>query len=191
MTADELGPGLLVAAPPIREPAFRRSVVLLVEHRAEGSFGFVVNRPTARTVADVLSDLGLEGVRGGGFDDKLVLDGGPVAPGSGWLLYTPGGAHARVEGSVDLSDDLAISASRDLLERIADGTGPSPYQLVLGHAGWGPGQLDGELEAGAWLPVGLDASVVFRTPAEDRWARALRLAGIDPARLVMPPGEVS
>lgn len=188
---DSLAPGLLVAAQSVREPAFRRSVVLLVEHRAEGSFGFVVNRPLARSVADVLDDLSLDAVAGGGFADKLVLEGGPVAPSSGWLLYAPGGAFADVEGSVTLDGELAISASRDLLEAIARGDGPSPYQLVLGHAGWGPGQLDAELAAGAWLPVGLDVSVLFSTPSEDRWARSLRTAGIDPGRLVAPAGDVS
>lgn len=187
---DALAPRFLVAAPPIRDPRFRRSVVLLVEHRAEGSFGFVVDRASPRTVGDVLGELGLDAGDGEDFRQP-VLEGGPVAQGSGWLLFAPDAAHRDIEGCVEVSDKLVVSASRDLLARIAAGRGPSPFQLLLGHAGWGPGQLDDELRRGAWLPVDLDERVIFETPVEARWSTALRGAGIDPARLTVPSGDVN
>lgn len=82
-----------------------------------------------------------------------------------------------------------MSASRELLEAIARGDGPARHVLVLGYAGWGAGQLDAELEKGAWIPTALDATTVFETPLEDRWDRALRSLGIDPGRLVTGAAE--
>jgi len=185
MPSSILAPGFLVAMPSLRDPSFRRALVLLVEHRDEGSLGFVVNRASNRSVGEILDELGLEQRREG--RDELaqqVLDGGPVAPGSGWILYDPGRLHQDLEGSVQVADNLGVSASRDLLEAIGRDEGPSPFHLVLGHAGWGGGQLDEEVERGAWLPVALDEQLVFGTPADLRWERALRTVGIDPARMV-------
>jgi putative transcriptional regulator len=94
------------------------------------------------------------------------------------------------EEVVTISDKLAVSASRELLERLLQRAGPERMTLVLGYAGWGPGQLDEELAQGAWIPVDFDHSIVFDTPPDERWGSALRLLGIDPARLTaQPPTE--
>lgn len=177
-----LSPGFLVAAPSLRDPHFDRSVVLLVEHRAEGSLGFIVNRRATLSMSRVLDDLGLP-VPTSAADDTVLI-GGPVSPHTGWIVFDPRGVEDAGEGTIVVSEGVGVSASRRLLESIARGEGPARHLLVLGHAGWGAGQLDDELQRGAWIPTDLDASTVFDTPIEERWTRALSSLGIDPARLV-------
>ncbi len=178
---DTLAPGFLVAAPALRDPSFARSVVVLVEHGEEGSLGFVVNRPAPVSFAQVSELLGLELTNGA---DTPVFVGGPVAPQSGWILFDPRGVEAAIlDDAVRVSEHLAVSASRRLLESIARGAGPERRLLALGYAGWGAGQLDGEFSRGVWVPVDLDDEIVFDVPAGDRWHAALTSAGIDPARM--------
>ncbi len=179
----ELAPGFLVAAPALREPSFARSVVVLVEHGDDGSLGFVVNRPAPVSFEDVAAMLGLEQAEGVGARTP-VYAGGPVAPQSGWILFDPRGVEpAMLDEAVRVSDELAVSASRDLLEEIARGGGPERRLFTLGYAGWAAGQLDGEFSHGIWIPVDLDGGIIFDVSPEDRWAGALRGAGIDPARM--------
>ena len=180
--ATELAPGFLVAAPVLLDPNFRRTVVLLVDHRPEGSLGFVINRPANVRLPGMLDALSVREPAPQP-PDAPVLVGGPVAPDTGWLIFELAADHAFNSEVVRVSPRLAVSASRELLEFTIRGQGPQRLILVLGYAGWGPGQLDSEIAQGAWIPVDLDETVVFDTPYEDRWATALRSLGIDPARL--------
>lgn len=178
---DTLAPGFLVAAPALRDPSFARSVVVLVEHGEEGSLGFVVNRPAPVSFAQVSELLGLDLSNGA---ETPVFVGGPVAPQSGWILFDPRGVETAIlDEAVRVSEHLAVSASRRLLESIARGEGPERRLLALGYAGWGVGQLDGEFSRGVWVPVDLDDEIVFDVPPGDRWHAALTSAGIDPARM--------
>ena len=181
--ARELAPGFLVAAPSLREPSFARTVILLVEHGADGSLGFVVNRPATVSFRSVAEILGIEATQAGARDTPVYL-GGPVAPESGWVLFDPRGASAAVVGeAVRVNEELAVSASRDLLEAIGRDAGPARRLMTLGYAGWGAGQLDGEFAQGIWIPVDLDHEIVFDVAPADRWHAALASAGIDPARM--------
>lgn len=178
----ELAPGFLVAAPILLDANFRRSVVLLVDHTAEGSLGFIVNRPAQVRLPGMLDALGLRGPKAAP-PDAPVLVGGPVAPDTGWLVFEQTPQRSFGDEVVRVSDRLAVSASRELLEQTVQGNGPERVMLVLGYAGWAPSQLDAEISQGAWIPVDLDERIVFDTPYEERWASALRSLGIDPARL--------
>lgn len=180
--ASELAPGFLVAAPILLDGNFRRTVVLLVDHRPEGSLGFVINRPAQVRLPGMLDALGLRSA-GAEPPDAPVLVGGPVAPDTGWLVFEQTPQRSFGEEVVRVTDRLAVSASRELLEQTVHGRGPERVMLVLGYAGWGPSQLDGEISQGAWIPVDLEERIVFDTPYEERWASALRSLGIDPARL--------
>lgn len=127
--------------------------------------------------------LGLEDVEGVS-QRTPVYAGGPVAPQSGWILFDPRGVErAILDEAVLVSDELAVSASRDLLEGIAGGGGPERRLLTLGYAGWAAGQLDGEFARGIWIPVDLDHEIIFDTLPSERWHAALTSAGIDPARM--------
>jgi len=174
-------PVLLLAMPQLRDPNFRRSVVLVCEHGAGGALGFVVNRPTdvraAQAVA--LPDPPLRG------DSGLRLwSGGPVEPQRGFLLL---GADPGVEDSERIGEGFHLTASLEVLRRLIE-SDPGELarqrcRLLLGYAGWGPGQLDAEIAASAWLTVPPDASLVFETPAEAMWETAIRSLGIDPMSL--------
>lgn len=181
IVASKIAPGFLVAAPSLLDPNFARTVVLLVDHRPEGSLGFVVNRPAEVRLRAMIEPLGL-GVDAEKVPDGPVLVGGPVAPNTGWVVFEQKGATEPGEDVVKVSERLCVSASRELLEAMVVETNKRML-LVLGYAGWGPGQLDEELVQGAWIPVDLDERIVFDTPYDDRWGNALRLLGIDPARL--------
>ena len=190
--ASDLAPGFLVASPSLLDPHFKRSVVLLVEHREEGSLGFVINRPGEVTLPEVAEALGLDAQQVRASDEQVVV-GGPVAPDTGWIVCEHDVGVALAQGElVRVSEGLAVSASRDLLiAMLRDGT-THPMLLALGYSGWGPGQLDQEISQGAWIPVDLDETIVFQTPIEERWAAALRTLGIDPARLTAAsPGMAS
>lgn len=181
--ASHLAPGFLVAAPGLKDPSFRESVVLLVDHRDEGSLGFVVNRPADVSFQNVLEDLELV-EENGDAPDVPVLVGGPVAPHTGWIVYDPRLRSVPEEARIDVSAHVQVSASKAVLEALARASDGERHLLVLGYAGWGAGQLDEEFKEGSWIPVDLNASVIFDTPYEDRWSAALQQLGIDPRQMV-------
>ncbi len=173
-----LAPGLLVAAPPLDDPNFARSLVLLIAHSEEGALGIVINHAVAvGTVGDLLEQLKL-GDRESHREPIHV--GGPVHQEMGWIVYRPAGADA-LDGESRLSEEVAVSPSRDVLAAIGRDDGPQRFDLYVGCAGWGPGQLEEEVRQGAWLPVALDAGIVFDVPTEERWQAAFTRAGVDPA----------
>lgn len=162
---------------------FARTVVLLVEHSDEGSFGFVVNKPAEGVAfAKILRDMGLS------MSDELdvdapVLIGGPVSPETGWVVFDPSGGE-KPEDTVRIGESIAVTASFRMLELLADGRGPERRLMVLGYAGWGPGQLENEMREGSWIPVDRESGLLYETPMEERWRAALGTLGIDPARMV-------
>jgi len=172
---------LLIAMPNLADPNFWRSVVLLGVHsHEEGAFGLVVNRPLDVDLREVLAELGQEP---GGEDLPSVLSGGPVQPSHGFVLYEPG-EHGAGDEDLTVSDSIVISGSVDTLARLAHGTAANRYFLLLGYAGWYPGQLEREIEENSWVVAPLDSSILFDVPVEDRWAAALRSIGIEPGALV-------
>jgi putative transcriptional regulator len=178
-------PTLLLAMPQLRDPNFSRSVVLLCEHGTDGAIGFVVNRPTELRAAEsvaldppVRTDSGL-----------MLWTGGPVEPQRGFLLL---GDDPGVDDSERISDGFHLTASVDVLRRILE-TAPDELarrrcRLFLGYAGWGPGQLDSELAASAWLTAPPDPGLVFDAPPDEMWERAIRGLGVDPMALQLGPG---
>jgi putative transcriptional regulator len=168
----------------MRCPFFNHTLVLLVDHGDEGSFGFVVNRMTDLTIADVFNEVGVTGDAAGIVQTPVML-GGPVSPESGWILYDAEGVPEPSSGqTISVGQRIACSASLELLERIARGDGPDTCAMILGYSGWGSGQLESEMKLGSWIPVDLDYEIVFETPIERRWEAALATLGIDPARVI-------
>ena len=179
-----LAPGFLVAAPSMQCPFFNHTLVLLVDHGEQGSFGFVLNRVTDLQMDDVFSEVGVTDPIEGATEVPVLL-GGPVSPETGWVLYDALGIPSPSSGrTIAVNDRIACSASVELLQRIARGDGPNTCAMVLGYAGWGAGQLEDEMKHGSWIPVDLDYDLVFQTPIDDRWNAALATLGIDPARVI-------
>lgn len=169
---------LLVATPDLRDPNFARTVVLIVEHNAEGAFGIVLNRPLPVPLDDVAEAIGIEW--GGVRPAPSAWGGGPVMPESIWLMAdgeAPQGTYKKISG------DLYFTAEADAIKsKIASPA--EPFRVYLGYAGWGENQLDGEIAAGAWLLVDLDQGSVFDPEPEHAWDRAMARLGIDPERYV-------
>jgi putative transcriptional regulator len=178
MTGGTLAPGLLVASPPLSDPNFVHALILLVAHGEEGALGIVVNgEKEIACVGDLLEQLGLA-------DDaskhrQPVRLGGPVQPEIGWIVYQP--SDGPREGEIRLSDRVAVTQSREVLASIGRDDGPRIYSAYLGYTGWAPGQLEEEIRQGAWLPLSLDAQIVFDVPVEKRWREAFTRAGVAPA----------
>lgn len=168
----------------MRCPFFNHTLVLLIDHGNEGSFGFVVNRSTDLQIADVFNEVGVTGDAADSVETPVLL-GGPVSPESGWIIYDAEGVPQPTSGqTIAIGGGISCSASIEILERIARGDGPETCAMILGYSGWGAGQLESEMKQGSWIPVDLDYSLVFETPIEMRWEAALATLGIDPARVI-------
>ncbi len=178
-------PVFLLAMPQVLDPFFHRSVVLLVHHDdLEGSFGFIVNRPTAIRVTEILK--GME-VGWSGKNNALAYFGGPVQPQTGTVLFQPE-PDAKSEGEVvaDSSSEvvpgLSITQHVGDLEQLAL-TPPDRFRLFLGYAGWGAGQLVEEILRNDWLTAPVLSDLVFSGEPDEVWAAAVRSVGVDPATL--------
>lgn len=169
----------LIAMPALGDRNFRRSVILLCEHAPDGAFGLVVNKPLDLTVDKLLALLNLGPVPDGR-GQAPVYFGGPVRPEGGLVLHPP---PARWDSTLEVTPELCLCSSREILAAIARGEGPEDYLIALGHAGWGAGQIEGEIGQNAWLLGPSRAELVFRTPAADRWRTAASLLGVEPAQL--------
>lgn len=190
MIGGALAPGLLIAAPPLGDPNFERTVVLLALHGPRGALGFVINRTSPMMLGNVLSLAGYENTASA---TGRVFVGGPVEPGSGWIITREPGRLDGVPGVIEVGDRMRISSSRvafdrvakDLEEEGARARCANDVVVVLGYSGWGPGQLEGEIAGGAWLPIALDegervADVVFDVAPDERWTSAHAILGITP-----------
>jgi putative transcriptional regulator len=189
-TTSGLAPGFLVAAPGLRDPNFARSLVLMVEHGAEGSLGFIVNRPSPATVGELLEQvdpaLRAEAERGGRAGASVMV-GGPVQPERLWILYRPDPASAP-EGYLVLPGALAVGGSRELLESLVRAPASSPFLLLLGYSGWGPLQVEREVTVGGWIPLPLEVDLVLDVPFEARWDEAVKRLGLTPGEFTVSGG---
>jgi len=172
---DQLAPGFLIATPHLADPNFKQTVVLLFDHDDNGAVGLVINRPVDIQLRRVVRELGIEADR---VPDVPVYYGGPVQMDVGWLIHGVGYDDVSTR---PVADDVLISTSRDALTAVAGNEGPDEFQLCLGYAGWGQGQLEHEVAEGAWLTLPFDRSLVFSVPAGERWREAYRRLGIDPS----------
>jgi putative transcriptional regulator len=173
--AAQAAPGLagqfLVATDTLRDPRFARTVIYMVRHDATGAMGLVVNRP----VRDMpLAPL----LRKFGRDDRGVTGtvrahyGGPVEIGQGFLLHT---AEYATEGTERVAGDIAMTPTPGVLTALGDiarGAGPRKSLFAIGYAGWAPGQLEGEIERGAWITVPADEALLFDEDPARKWDRA-------------------
>lgn len=172
-----IAPGFLIASPGMMDPNFSRTVVLMCLHSTDNALGLVINRPSGLSVRRVFEDLNLPVYED--LDDMDVLVGGPVQTHQGWVLFAEEGPLGPDE--IDVGRGLRLSASRTILERIAAREGPDRFQLLFGYAGWGPQQLEREIQEGVWLPAEFDEQLIFEDPLDQRWEKALASSGIDPA----------
>jgi putative transcriptional regulator len=160
---------LLVATPEMRDPRFAESVIYMVRHRVDGAMGLVINRPLAKgPIRDLLKGLGIDSDEATG---EIILHyGGPVSPDVGYVLHSD---DVMLDDSERVRDGIAVSGNARMIEAMGHGIGPRQSLVILGYAGWAPGQLEGELEAGAWHVVPADRDLVFDKEAEKKWRTAM------------------
>lgn len=165
----------LIAMPSLDDGFFNQAVTYICEHDANGSFGIIINQPTDITLKQVTDEMQIE--TGDDFDaNKTIYIGGPVDQGRGFILHRPVGEWTS---SLKVSDDIALTTSRDILQAIVKNEGPEDTIIALGYAGWAAGQLDNEIASNTWLSCPADEQIIFDTPVEERWKSAAKLLGID------------
>lgn len=182
----DLSGQFLLAMPGVVGGALADTIIYVCEHNADGALGLVVNRPTDLTVGDLLQRIDLDlSLEIGPVKDAPVFFGGPVQTDRGFVLHIPAGSYSS---SVPLGT-MALTTSRDILQDVSQGSGPERLMVSLGYAGWGPGQLESEIAANAWLNVAATQEILFDTPAESRYQAALSQLGIHPLMLTGEAGH--
>jgi putative transcriptional regulator len=174
---------LLLALPAIGDPRFDHAIIAIVSHDADGAMGVAIGQAGDFTVSEILDQADLAGAIA---PDPWVLIGGPVEPQRGFVVHSRdwGG-----QGTIDVAGQFAVSGSLDVLRAISTGKGPARWLLAMGYAGWGPGQLEGEISADAWHVTDLDENILFERAPEARWRATMARDGIDPARIAVRGGR--
>ena len=170
---------LLIAMPNMADQRFARTVIYLCAHSEDGAMGLVINKPMPQiTFVDLLEQLEIE--TEGTVSDQMVHFGGPVESGRGFVLHSN---DFQREGTMMVDEDVGLTATIDILRAIAAGDGPAKHLLALGYAGWGPGQLDSEIQANGWLHAPADESILFDLDLSTKWERSIAKLGVAPAML--------
>ena len=176
----------LIAMPSMHDPIFGGSVVYLCEHNSYGALGVVINKPMDVTLDYLLGRLNLKSDIAVPPVQKPVMFGGPVQEDRGFVLHSP---DAEFNSMLKISDQIAFTTSRDVLEAIASGTGPQRLLVSIGYSGWSAGQLEDEISRNGWLTVVADPEIIFDLPIPERYTAAIRLLGFDPGRLAWEAGH--
>ena len=169
----------LIAMPAMTDPYFSGTLIYICEHTEQGALGIIVNRPIDMTLAALFEKIEVP-LETNGFDRMPVYFGGPVQTDRGFVLHRPAG---QWQSSLNVSDSLALTSSRDILQAMGSTGEPAEVLVSLGYAGWTAGQLEWELSQNAWLTVEADAAIIFDIPAEERLPAAMQLLGVDFANL--------
>ncbi len=175
----------LIAMPGLEDEAFAHSVVYLCEHSERGALGLVINKPSDINLKNLFDKVELP-LRREDLSNLPVFQGGPVQTERGFVLHEPifaggdaGPAEAVYASTMTIPGGLEMTTSKDVLEALSTGSGPRKVLVSLGYSAWGEGQLESEIAENSWLTVGADLDVIFDTPVEQRYARALKLLGLE------------
>lgn len=183
---DDLSGKLLIAMPGMGDPRFEKSVVYLCAHSDDGSMGLIVNKPAPGLAMDDLLEQ-LDIPKGDGSRGVSVYFGGPVEHGRGFVLHS--GDYASTSSTLRVDDRFGMTATLDILQDMASGGGPERRILALGYSGWGPGQLEGEIQRNGWLTCDASHEIVFAPDDTSKWAAALKSLGVDPLSLSAEAGR--
>ena len=185
----------LIAMPGLQDESFAKSVVYLCEHSARGALGLVINKPSDINLRHLFDKVDLPLAR----DDLAgapVFQGGPVQTERGFVLHEAVFKDAEAESketvyasTMTIPGGLEMTTSKDVLEALSTGAGPKKVLVSLGYSAWGEGQLESELGENSWLTVGADVAVIFDTPVEQRYEKALSLLGLQPWMLTTEAGH--
>ncbi len=165
--------------PGMADPYFSKTLTLICEHSEKGAIGVVVNKPIDLTLAGLFGEIDIA-LDDAALRETNVLFGGPVLMDRGFVLHQPLG---EWNSTLKIDDEFGLTTSKDILEAIAKGEGPSRVLVTLGYAGWGPGQLEDEVARNGWLSVAAEVDIVFALPPAERLSAAMALLGLNYANL--------
>ncbi|MBI6629316.1 YqgE/AlgH family protein [Pontibaca salina] len=177
---------LLIAMPGMGDMRFEHSVVVMCSHNDEGAMGLILNKPASDVrLSDLLDQFDI--VPDPPSRDMTVHFGGPVETGRGFVLHSSD--YVSNLQTLTINDWLSMTATIDILEDIAVGKGPERALMMLGYAGWGPGQIESEIAMNGWLTADPEAELLFSRPDHEKWEAALKLLGVDPLTLSAAAGR--
>jgi putative transcriptional regulator len=180
----------LIAMPGMADDTFSGTVIYLCEHNDKGALGLVINKPIDIKLKNLFEKVELSLDRDD-LAEEPVYFGGPVQTERGFVLHERGSddATATYNSTLSIPGGLEMTTSKDVLEAISAGSGPKRVLVTLGYSGWSPGQLEAEIGRNGWLTVNADPQVIFDTPIERRYDKAISLLGIDPRMLSQDAGH--
>ena len=173
----------LIAMPGLEDESFSRSVVYLCEHSERGALGLIINKPSKLSLQGLLKKVDL-GLKREDLREEQVFTGGPVQTDRGFVLHEPmviadaPENESAYASTMTIPGGLEMTTSKDVLEALSDGAGPKRVLVTLGYSSWDEGQLESEIGENAWLTVEADPEVIFSTPVDERYDRALGLLGL-------------
>lgn len=165
----------LIAMPALADPNFHHTVTYICEHNTDGAMGVVINRPLEIQLGTLLEHLAIP-TENDVIKPIPIYQGGPVQPDRGFVLHN--GAQ-QWDTTLQVTENIALTASQDIIHAIARGEGPTQFLIALGYAGWGIGQLEKEIADNAWLSGPADPAIIFQTPEAQRWNAAAALLGVN------------
>lgn len=165
----------LLAMPGLADSLFAQSITYICEHGEAGAMGIVINQPLDLSMEEIFDHLQIE--TASDFSEQPVMAGGPVQIDHGFVLHRR--CNRRWDASLQVTPEITLTSSRDILRAIAEGTGPADHLVALGYAGWSAGQLEEELGRNSWLTVPANSDIIFTIPWERRLAAAAAQLGID------------
>lgn len=174
----------LIAMPAMADPNFSRTLTFVCEHNERGALGIVVNRPIEVTLGALFKQVEIP-LGDDALASQPVFYGGPVQFDHGFVLHRPVG---QWKSTLPVGE-VGLTTSRDILEAMAGGRGPSEQLVALGYAGWAPGQLEDEIQRNGWLTVAADSAVIFDIPPEGRYDAAMKMLGVNAANLSEEAGH--
>ena len=184
----------LIAMPGLEDEAFAKSVVYLCEHSPRGAMGLVINKPSEISLKSLFDKVDLP-LRRADLSESPVFQGGPVQTERGFVLHEAfigadiDPAESVYASTMAIPGGLEMTTSKDVLEALSTGAGPRRVLVSLGYSAWGEGQLESELAENSWLTVGADPAVIFDTPVEQRYDKALLLLGLEAWKLSPDAGH--
>lgn len=165
----------LIAMPALHDPNFFHTVTYICEHNVNGAMGIVINRPMEMKLSDIFEHMQIDNTDQDS-GSQQIFNGGPVEEERGFILHN---YSQSWDSTLRITEELAITTSKDILEAIASDNGPEKSLVALGYAGWGQGQLENEMAENSWLSGPADTRIIFDLPIEQRWQAAAESIGVD------------
>lgn len=170
---------LLVAMPVLTDPYFSKAVAYICEHNENGAIGIVINHPLDLNLADVFQQMDIKFNKNSN-KTLPILCGGPIHPERGFVIHNPSGIW---RSSLEMTSEISVTTSKDILEAIAEDQGPNRVIITLGYASWTAGQLEQEVINNFWIICPINLDIIFSVPFAERWQTAINLIGIDLTKL--------